>query len=172
MLSDIHGNSIALDAVLDDVQSQGGADSYWILGDHVNQGYDPVGVMDRIARLPETRCVWGNTDRYVVKGGRRGPSLERVLKDPALIKQLESVEQGNGWARGALAVIGWFEWLRDLPFEQRLTLPDGTRLLGVHASLISDELGFLVNTTAEELRERFSGLPGGPGCRRPYPRGS
>ena len=156
MLSDIHANSIALDAVLDDIRSQGGVDSYWILGDHVNQGYDPVGVMDRLSKLPEIRCVAGNTDRYVVKGGRLGPSMERILADPEQrIKQLESVEQGNGWARGALATMGWFEWLRDLPFEQRTTLPDGTRLLGVHASLVSDELGFLHDTSAGELKGRF-----------------
>jgi len=36
MISDIHGNSRALDAVLNDIQSQGGVDEYWLLGDHVN----------------------------------------------------------------------------------------------------------------------------------------
>src|SRR5690242_6318503 len=33
LLSDIHGNPIALDAVLKDIAAQGGVDSYWILGD-------------------------------------------------------------------------------------------------------------------------------------------
>ncbi len=155
MLSDIHGNSMALDAVLDDIRAQGGVDGYWILGDHVNQGYDPVGVMGRLGQLSKTRCVWGNTDRYVVKGGRRGPSIERIEKDLSLLSALVSVEQGNGWTRGALSATGWFEWLRDLPFVQRTVLPDGTRLLGVHASLVSDELGFVENTTPEELRQRF-----------------
>ena len=155
LLSDIHGNSVAFDAVLGDIESQGGVDSYWILGDHANQGYDPVGVVERINNLPETRCVTGNTDRYVVKGGRRGPSLKRLLKDHSLMAQLESVEQGNRWARGALTARGWFEWIRDLPFEQRMTLPDGTRLLGVHASLVNDVLGILEDSTEEELRAKF-----------------
>ena len=155
ILSDIHGNSIALDAVLDDVEAQGGVDEYWILGDMVNQGYDPIGVMERISRLPDAKCITGNTDRYLVKGGRRGPSFERVIAEPRLLAQLVSVEQGNGWARGALSATGWFEWLRDLPFEQRMVLPDGTRVLGVHASLISDDLGFETDTTDEELQERF-----------------
>ncbi len=156
LLSDIHGNPVAFDAVLDDIQSQGGVDGYWILGDHANQGYDPVGVVERINGLSDARCVTGNTDRYVVKGGRRG--LEHLMKNPDLITQLESVEQGNGWARGALAATGWFEWIRDLPFERRTTLPDGTRMLGVHASLVSDELGFLPETTDKELAERFPNL--------------
>ena len=155
ILSDIHGNATALDAVLDDIGAEGAVDGYWILGDTVNQGYDPVGVMERISRLSNVSCVTGNTDRYLVKGGRRGPSFERVLSEPHLFNQLVSVEQGNGWARGAMSATGWFDWLRDLPFEQRIVLPDGTRLLGVHASLISDELAFLTETTDTELLERF-----------------
>ena len=155
ILSDIHGNSIALSAVLDDIEAQGAVDEYWILGDVVNQGYDPVGVVERISRLPDVRCVMGNTDRYLVKGGRRGPSFERVMANPHLLTQLVSVEQGNGWARGAMSATGWFDWLRDLPFTQRMVLPNGTRVLGVHASLVSDELGFETGTTIEELSERF-----------------
>ena len=155
MISDMPENSIAFDAVLDDIRSQGGIDSYWILGDHFNQGYDPVGVMDRISKLPSPRCVSGNTDRYAIVGGRRGPSFERVIKDPRLLNALVSVEQGNGWARGAISATGWFKWLKDLPFEQRMTLPDGTRLLGVHASLASDELVVVEDTTAKEAEKMF-----------------
>lgn len=131
-------------------------DGYWILGNLVKQGYDPVGVMERISRLQNVNCVTGNTDRYLGKGGRRGPFFERVMSEPALLNQLVSVEQGNGWARGALSAKGWFEWLRDLPTKQRIVLPDGTRVLGVHALLVSDRLGFLAETTDSELIERFS----------------
>jgi predicted phosphodiesterase len=34
-LSDIHGNEIALKAVLADIAGQGAVDNYWILGDLV-----------------------------------------------------------------------------------------------------------------------------------------
>jgi predicted phosphodiesterase len=68
VLSDIHGNPIALDAVLEDVQSTGGADLFLLLGDLVAIGYDPIGVLERIAALPNVRSVQGNTDRYVVTG--------------------------------------------------------------------------------------------------------
>lgn len=33
ILSAIHGNSLALDAVLADIHAQGGVDGYWVLGD-------------------------------------------------------------------------------------------------------------------------------------------
>jgi len=42
-----------------------------------------------------------------------------------------------------------------MPFEQRMTLPDGTRLLGVHASLASDEFVIIETSTAEEATEVF-----------------
>jgi predicted phosphodiesterase len=49
LLSDIHGNTLALDAVLADIETRGGVDSYWILGDFSSMGYDPVGVAIMIA---------------------------------------------------------------------------------------------------------------------------
>jgi hypothetical protein len=33
LLSDIHGNPLALDAVLADIEAPGGVDMYWVLGD-------------------------------------------------------------------------------------------------------------------------------------------
>jgi predicted phosphodiesterase len=38
LLSDIHGNPVALDAVLADIEAQGGVDTYWILGDFSAMG--------------------------------------------------------------------------------------------------------------------------------------
>lgn len=156
MLSDIHGNPIAFDAVLEDLQTQGPIDEYWVLGDHFNQGYDPVGALERIFKLPVPRCVTGNTDRYAIYGGRRGPTLERIIKDPEnMVNMLTSVEQGNGWARGAISATGWYDRIKNLPFKQRTTLPDGTRLLGVHASLKSDDWVVIETSTAEEAEDMF-----------------
>ena len=52
LLSDIHGNPLALDAVLADIAAQGGVDTYWVLGDFSSLGYDPVGVLERVTALP------------------------------------------------------------------------------------------------------------------------
>lgn len=40
ILADIHGNSIALNKVLEDIQSVGGVDEYWFLGDFAAIGHD------------------------------------------------------------------------------------------------------------------------------------
>ena len=74
LMSDIHGNLIALDAVLSDILSTGGVDEYWIVGDHVAIGPDPNGVLERLKALPCASFTGGNTDRYVVTGDRPDPS--------------------------------------------------------------------------------------------------
>ncbi|MEZ4677006.1 MAG: metallophosphoesterase [Caldilineaceae bacterium] len=44
ILSDIHGNLLALEAVLADIPEPETIDSYWVLGDLVAMGPDPRGV--------------------------------------------------------------------------------------------------------------------------------
>jgi predicted phosphodiesterase len=134
LFSDIHGNSVALDAVLADIKAQGGVDSYWVLGDLVAIGHDPVGVLERLIQLPNVRFVRGNTDRYIYAGHRPFPSLAEAEADPKLLPILVEVAGTMAWTQGALTANGWVEWLAALPIEIEEVLPDGTRLLGVHAS--------------------------------------
>jgi len=141
ILSDVHGNPIALDAVLDDIDQRGGVDGYWVLGDLVAQGYDPAGVLQRLTSLPNVRFVRGNTDRdtltvdgYLARTGRGPLTLAEAQANPELVPVLITVAQGFAWTHGYLAATGWIDWLAALPLEQRLTLPDGTRLLGVHVA--------------------------------------
>lgn len=134
ILSDIHGNPIALDAVLADIREQGGVDGYWVLGDFSAIGYDPVTVLERLSKLPNLQCTRGNTDRYTVIGESLDVLVSAIEKDPQILaKVLESVA-GSGWTRGYVVAEGWWDWLAALPLELRVTLPDGTRFLGVHAA--------------------------------------
>lgn len=156
LLSDIHGNTIALDAVLADIAAAGGVDACWVLGDLAALGPDPVGALERLDVLPNARFVRGNTDRYTTSGDRPEPSPADVLAKPALLETALQVAASFAWTQGALTATGWFDWLAALPLEQRLTLPDGTRLLGVHAApglddgpgvhpdLTNDDLGTLL----------------------------
>ena len=66
LFSDIHGNPLALDAVLADIQRQGEVDAYWVLGDFAALGYDPVTPLEYLIALPNASFTRGNTDRYVV----------------------------------------------------------------------------------------------------------
>lgn len=133
LLSDIHGNLIALDAVLTDIEERGGVNSYWILGDLVAQGPDPVGVLERLAVLPNAHFIRGNTDRYVVSSDRPLPALADVLADLRLLPVALEIAGTFGWTQGAITSAGWLAWLQALPLEIRFVLPDGTHLLAVHA---------------------------------------
>jgi predicted phosphodiesterase len=134
LLADIHGNRLALDAVLADIERRGGVDSYWILGDLCAIGTDPAGVLERLDALPNLIAVAGNADRYVTTGDRPAPSFAQVRDNPDLIPTLAEVAGSFGWTQGFLEARGWLEWLAALPYEQRLTVPDGAGVLLTHVA--------------------------------------
>jgi diadenosine tetraphosphatase ApaH/serine/threonine PP2A family protein phosphatase len=61
VISDIHGNLTALDAVLADAGA--GYDAAWCLGDLVGYGPDPNGCIERVRALPGLQCLVGNHDK-------------------------------------------------------------------------------------------------------------
>ncbi len=155
ILSDIHGNTIALDAVLGDIRSSEGVDGFLVLGDLAAIGPDPVGVLERIAGLSGAHIVRGNTDRYVVTGERPDWYKRERGKSEQEIHRIEvEIERSMSWTQGFVAGAGWHDWLAALPLEFRMALPDGTRLLAVHASHRSDEdPGLVPASSDDEMRE-------------------
>jgi len=61
ILADIHANLAAFTAVLKDGEQRGGIDEYWVLGDIVNYGPDPVKCVELVLRLKNT-TISGNHD--------------------------------------------------------------------------------------------------------------
>ncbi|CAH2405148.1 hypothetical protein MES4922_40086 [Mesorhizobium ventifaucium] len=66
VLADIHGNVLALDAVLDDLRQRGGADLVVNLGDCVSGPLWPRETMERLEALA-LPTVRGNHDRRVAR---------------------------------------------------------------------------------------------------------
>lgn len=62
VISDIHSNITALEAVL---ESAGQVDAVWCLGDLVGYGPDPDECITRIRDLPNLLCIMGNHDAAV-----------------------------------------------------------------------------------------------------------
>lgn len=152
LLSDMHGNEIALRAVLTDIAMWGEPDAYWVLGDLVALGPEPVRTLEILSALPHARFIRGNTDRYVSTGDRPSPSIEEAKSSPHLLGALVEIANTFAWTQGMITASGWFKWLGDLPLEMRITLPDGTRFLGVHASPGQDDgAGLSPDQNAEEL---------------------
>lgn len=63
VISDIHANLTALEAVLEDA---GKFDTVWCLGDLIGYGPDPNECIERIRDLPELCCLAGNHDHAVL----------------------------------------------------------------------------------------------------------
>jgi diadenosine tetraphosphatase ApaH/serine/threonine PP2A family protein phosphatase len=59
VISDIHANLTALEAVLSDA---GQFDAVWCLGDLVGYGPDPNECIECISKLPNLQCILGNHD--------------------------------------------------------------------------------------------------------------
>ncbi len=150
VISDVHGNAVALEAVLVDAAAVG-VDRWWVLGDLALFGPRPVEVLEMLAGLPDVGFVSGNTDRYVLTGEQPDPHATPLdaAGDVGLVERYGAMAGAIGWTRGALSQAGVLEHLSRLASEQRLELPDGSTLLGVHASPGRDD-GAGIDTGADD----------------------
>jgi len=157
VLSDLHGNATALEAVIAD-GIEVGVDRWWVLGDLVAIGPEPLRTLALLSELGSVEISRGNTDRYVVTGERPPPHAEDVRRNPELGPRREQVEQSFTWTRDSLSGTPWLDWLAALPLELRCELPDGTRLLGVHASPGRDDgVGITPDRSDDELLATLAG---------------
>jgi putative phosphoesterase len=142
IISDIHGNCVALEAVLNDIKGQG-ADQIVCLGDAVQGGPQPVQV---VACLQELHCpvVMGNADAWLLTGTDSGaeniPQERRLRMDAVRSWQLTRLSEDN------LAFIRTF-----LPTVQ-IQLDDERILLCYHGSPQSFDHVILPQTPDEEVR--------------------
>ncbi|HXD11305.1 MAG TPA: metallophosphoesterase family protein [Anaerolineales bacterium] len=63
VISDIHANYTALEAVLNDA---GDMDETWCLGDLVGYGPDPNAVVEQVREIPNLTCILGNHDMAAI----------------------------------------------------------------------------------------------------------
>jgi len=152
VFSDVHGNLIALDAVLAAADRRQ-VEEWWIVGDLVALGPQPAETVSRLMSLRRAQIVRGNTDRYVTTGELSDavPSLD-VTRTPDESRTSAATIAAHAWTRGCVTAAGGYDWLAHLPLEVRVVLPDGTRALLVHASPGSDDgPGVIDDMTDEDL---------------------
>jgi putative phosphoesterase len=126
LISDIHGNSRALEAALADIARQA-PDRIVILGDLVFNGPRPAEALDRVMELDRAGAlvIAGNTDIAVADGDYA-----------AAFPWLDEVPAGHRaaaeWAHEQLG-DDQLEYLRRLPAERRIAVEDEL-VLACHAS--------------------------------------
>ena len=159
IVADIHGNEVALRAVLKDAERVGVA-RWWALGDLVLFGPRPAEVLELLHGLPGISMLRGNTDRYVLTGEQ--PAPHATVADAAgsieLVERYAAMAAAIAWTRGVLDQAGLLKVLIDLPEQLRLRLQNGTSILGVHASPRADDgPGIGPGSTDEELWPLLAG---------------
>jgi predicted phosphodiesterase len=144
IIADVHGNLVALDAVLAEIHAEG-VGQIICLGDVAATGPQPAQV---VARLRELGCpqVMGNADAF--------------LLDPTPTEHAEGdqkkIEEIDAWCAGQLseadrAFLASFRPTAGVP------LGEGTTLLAYHASPRSYDEGITTETPDVALAEMLAG---------------
>jgi putative phosphoesterase len=119
IVSDIHGNLTAFDAVLADLR-RASPDLILHGGDLANGGSSPVEIVDRMRDL-NWPGVMGNADEAM---SRPESLTEFAAQAPALHHLFQAVEEMSAWSRAALGAdrIAWLSRLPRVHLESPLAL--------------------------------------------------
>jgi predicted phosphodiesterase len=135
IVSDIHGNIVGLNACLDDLAAQGGADAIVAAGDLCMDGPKPKAVLKRLQEV-SAQYIRGNTDRYIAQGD----------DDPHQASMI-------GWQRDQIG-SEWTRRLGELPTQLRFG-PDDNALLVAHANPKNDDEHVWPDAGEEQLERLF-----------------
>ena len=149
VLSDVHGNAVALDAVRKAIKAAK-PDTILVAGDLALNGPDPAAAVDGIRELEAAGAlvVQGNTDIAVA-------DFDYAAAFPWLTDGVpDTFRAAAEWAHDALG-DDRLEWLRRLPAERRLWVDDNL-ILVCHASPGSQTSGFDEHLDPSVVIERIA----------------
>jgi putative phosphoesterase len=151
VLSDIHGNLRALEAVLTDLYAQGAPDAIWVLGDLAVFFPWPAETLDLLRALPSVTFLRGNTDRMIATGVR--PEMPvRSAEEWARMGMALGVRDGNfQWTVERLPYAD-YQFLAALPQELEMDVPGYGRVVAVHAAPGNDEARLFATTPDDKVR--------------------
>ncbi len=143
ILSDIHGNIVALEAALKHLAQHGNADRIVITGDMFVFGPAPTEVLAALQQLPNVCFLRGNTDRYLLEKTYAARASSDSWQDQLLFSFCWTAERLGDEGRRFIEALASFRVIEE----------EGRRLLAVHGSPRSDEEGLTSATTAKDLQE-------------------
>ncbi len=150
VLSDVHGNAIALEAVRKAIGKEK-PDFVAVAGDLALNGPDPAGAIDLLREMEAAGAaiVSGNTDIAVA-------DFDYAAATGMSDGVPDAFRAAAEWAHDELG-DDRIAWLRRLPAERRLRADDGTMILVCHASPGSQTAGFDRELDPNVVIERASG---------------
>ena len=142
VISDIHANTLALEAVLNQINSLG-ADKIFCLGDILMAGYDPNGTAKTILELDNLEIIQGNTDKMVAcfsqelleKAKNKFPCMGYALED-----DLKIIDEK------------YKDFVRNLP-ENRYIEINGLKIQLVHGSPRQQDENIYPNLALDDVEK-------------------
>ena len=143
VISDIHGNTYALNEVMNDIEAQG-CEKIFVLGDYAMAGPDPVSVVQKFMSLkenPKYSMIQGNTDKMIAE---YSSDLYEMLKEKAPV-MAEALKND-------VKILGEKEkdFLKNLPVSLEIK-EEGVTFLLVHGSPRKNNEDILPDTPMELL---------------------
>ena len=143
LISDIHGNALALEAVLADIHHRG-ADRIVCLGDVATLGPQPTEVLSRLREIGCT-CILGNHDEFLLE-----PSLAAAYsKAPVIVESIE-------WALARLRAED-LDYVRTFERSVLIPLEDEASLFAFHGTPDSNVTDLLATTPPQDVDRMLAG---------------
>lgn len=144
VISDIHGECLALDQVLQDIRRQG-IEQIVCLGDALQGGSQPA---ETLARLRELNCpvVMGNADAWLITGQQTSAGEEISQKQ----------REVRAWSLAQLSESD-IAFVQQFPSTIEIPLEAGKTLLCFHGSPRSFDEIILPETPADVVRQFLGG---------------
>ena len=150
VLSDIHGNLLALESVLEDIQSKN-CDKILFLGDYALAGPEPTDTVNFCMSLSEhdnVEMIQGNTDKMIVEFSE---DIYQKVAQGAPIMANALREEANTLGEKQK------QFLKELPTTKSLTIDD-VKILMVHGSPRRNNEDIMPDTPLEKVEEMLSGV--------------
>jgi putative phosphoesterase len=144
VLSDVHGNVPALEAVLEDI-ARWQADEVIVNGDLINRGPCSLAVLRLLQKeLPATRLLRGNHENWVLWSAEQGPQPDSPTFEIDRFAHWAVEQLGDALAQ----VASWDDHLD-------LTDLEGGSVHITHGSRLGDRKGIPPECEGEELRQKL-----------------
>ncbi len=143
LISDLHGNELAVEAVLSDIE-RAGADQIACLGDVATLGPRPRVVLDRVRKLGGP-CILGNHDEFLLE-----PQSVHVYTEA--VDVVAAVE----WCHGQLTVED-LDFVRSFRRTLEIEVDGGHSILLYHGTPRSHSEDLLATTPPEEVDRMLDG---------------
>lgn len=147
IISDIHANMQALEAVMEDIKNQG-CEKVFCLGDLALAGPQPRMVIDFVRKQTNWTVIQGNTDKLIGNFSKEivdnlrnvFPVMANALLDDVLI-----IEEDKK------------DYLKNLPPQEKFEI-EGVKILLVHGSPRRNNEDILPNLPIKEVEEMLEGV--------------